>query len=94
MNAVPRRALATAARTTSSSGKLYHLLFKRGPTYAAFVLAGAIVVDTGYSGIANSLWASANHGVGRPPPHPRASVSCTEQRGLLHRWRCAPRGSA
>ena len=65
MNALPRgaRAFSASAKSSGRLGTLYRTVFQRSSSYAAFVLVGAIVVDTVYSGFANSLWEVANRGV-------------------------------
>jgi len=41
----------------------YHVIAKRNPTYITFILFGAIVLETMYGGVTNSIWSAANNGV-------------------------------
>ncbi len=78
MNALPRgaRAFSASAKSSGPLGTLYRTVFQRSSSYAAFVLVGAIVVDTVYSGFANSLWEAANRGVRCRSPVALLSAHC------------------
>lgn len=62
-SAAPAPARAYSRRPQNLAETTYHLLFKRNFTYYTFVVAGAIILESVYGWVGDSLWASLNEGV-------------------------------
>ena len=65
----PAPARAYSRRPQNLAETTYHLLFKRNFTYYTFVVAGAIILESMYGWVGDSLWASLNEGVRVAPAH-------------------------
>lgn len=64
---VPSRAAAPVRSYTGRAPdgvleQMYHVLLKKNVNFIMFILAGAVVMETVYGGIGNSLWTAVNYG--------------------------------
>jgi hypothetical protein len=47
----------------STGGKLYNTFYKSNAKYVTYVVVGAVVLETVYSDLTDSIWESVNKGV-------------------------------
>lgn len=56
-------AASARAASTKAASSLYKFVFSRNITYAAYIVSGAIVLETFYGSTLDGLWNTMNKGV-------------------------------